>query len=347
MRRSLFSILVILAGLALAAAPAPAFEVAIEPEPNEEAEEATGEPAPTSEAADGLSLHAVLEVFKEAKDVEDFEARLNDPEAGIVNLDLNADDEVDFVSVFEEVDGAVHVLILRVPISEHESQDVGSIELEQVGEDVTVQVVGDPGLYGPDYIVEPDVSETAWFEWRPAGEPIVIASADGGWLPEWSGDPAGESFETAVVIVVRTWPAVRVIYAPGYVVYRSAYRYRRYPPYWYARRPVHYSAYRSRTAHYRRHHRYAHTRNSPRASNVYKNNKVSSPAVKRATPTASGGSRATRSQTGTSTAPARRPTTTQSTPSRQRTNSGANPGRAGPSAGSNRPKGGGGAHRRR
>ena len=37
--------------------------------------------APTSEAAEGLDLTAASELFKDAKNLEEFEKQLNDPEA--------------------------------------------------------------------------------------------------------------------------------------------------------------------------------------------------------------------------------------------------------------------------
>ena len=60
--------------------------------------------APSSEAADGLDLQAVAELFKDAKDLEAFEKSLNDPEIGVNNLDLDDNGDVDFIRVMEEAD---------------------------------------------------------------------------------------------------------------------------------------------------------------------------------------------------------------------------------------------------
>ncbi len=270
--------------------------------------QALEEVKPATEYGEDLDLIAVLETFKESKDVEDFEKRLNDPDAEIVNLDLNGDEEVDFVSVHEEADGDVHVLILRVSISETESQDVGSIELEKKGEDVTVQIVGDPTIFGPDYIVEPEDTKSAALLIESPAEPTLVATIDSDWS-RFGVEPDGydeASFELATVIVVQTWPAVRVIYSSGYVVYVSPYRWHTYPRYYRVRRPIPRSRYRTR--HVRHHNNYRRTthRSSARASNVYSSRKVSSPSVtKKASPSSAAGPSSGTSKTGPGSGPSK------------------------------------------
>ena len=51
--------------------------------------------AKRSDISDNLDLEAVASVFGESENLEDFEKRLNDPEAQICNLDLNEDGYVD------------------------------------------------------------------------------------------------------------------------------------------------------------------------------------------------------------------------------------------------------------
>jgi hypothetical protein len=112
--------------------------------------------APTSEAAEGLDLKAVSELFKDSKDLEEFEKALNDPDVGINNLDLDEDGEVDFIRVVEEVADDTHVIILQVPLAENEFQDVATIEVEKSGEDeYNMQVHGNEVIYGVDYYMAP------------------------------------------------------------------------------------------------------------------------------------------------------------------------------------------------
>jgi hypothetical protein len=114
--------------------------------------------APTSEAAEGLDLHAVGELFKDSKDLEAFEKALNDPEVGINNLDLDENDDVDFIRVVEEASDDTRVIILQVPLAEDEFQDVATIEVEKTGDEAyNLQVHGDEVIYGVDYYVAPTV----------------------------------------------------------------------------------------------------------------------------------------------------------------------------------------------
>lgn len=112
--------------------------------------------APTDEAAEGLDLQAVAELFKDAKDLEAFEKALNDPEVGVNNLDLDENGDVDYIRVVEEVSDDTHVIILQAPLAKNEFQDVATIEVEKGGEEqYNMQVRGSEVIYGPEYYVAP------------------------------------------------------------------------------------------------------------------------------------------------------------------------------------------------
>lgn len=113
--------------------------------------------APTSEAAEGLDLHAVAEVFKDSPNLKEFEKTLNDPDEGINNLDLDENGEVDFIRVVEEISGDTHIIILQTLLGENEIQDVATIEIEKSGEDYNMQVSGDEMIYGSHYYIVPGV----------------------------------------------------------------------------------------------------------------------------------------------------------------------------------------------
>ena len=117
-----------------------------------------------TEAAEDLDLYGVAELLQRSESLEDFEKRLNLESNEVNNLDLNGDDQVDYITVVEEAEGDTHVAILRVPLGEYEYQDVASVELEKVSSDaIAVQIVGDEEIYGPDYIIEPaETSASAW-----------------------------------------------------------------------------------------------------------------------------------------------------------------------------------------
>jgi hypothetical protein len=53
---------------------------------------------------DNLNLYAVMKLFQESETLEDFEKNLNDENTMVNNLDLNGDNMVDYIMVFDYVD---------------------------------------------------------------------------------------------------------------------------------------------------------------------------------------------------------------------------------------------------
>ena len=165
--------------------------------------------APVSEQGENLELSAVLDLFKDAKDLEDFEKQLNDEKVGINNLDLNNDSTIDYIRVVEKSEGNYRVIILQAVLGENQFQDVATINVEKVSEEeVKVQCQGDEEIYGENYYVEP---------------------------------------EPTVHVHVHLWPIWGVMYAPHYSYYHSPYYWRYYPTYWHPYRPVPYTTYSGRT----------------------------------------------------------------------------------------------------
>ena len=108
--------------------------------------------------SDNLDLQAVASIFGDSRDLEDFERRLNDPSAQISNLDLNRDNYVDYLRVIEVADDDARVIVIQAVLGQDLFQDVATIELERErhsNTNVTVQIVGNPYLYGANYIYEP------------------------------------------------------------------------------------------------------------------------------------------------------------------------------------------------
>jgi hypothetical protein len=144
---------------------------------------------------DHLDLEAVLELFKNSESPEDFEKKLNTESSNVNNLDLNLDGEVDYIRVIDTGDSISHALTLQVPINADESQDVAIIELEETSEDIVeVQIVGDPELYGDDYIL----------------------------IPESAG-------KSPAIVNVIFWTPVRFMWSPRYKPWVSPWKYRVYP----------------------------------------------------------------------------------------------------------------------
>ncbi|KAF2333745.1 hypothetical protein [Flavobacterium daemonense] len=112
--------------------------------------------AKNSDISDNLDLRAVASMFGESANLQDFERRLNDPKYQISNLDLNGDDQVDYLRVIESVENRTHVVIIQAVLDRDVYQDVATIDVERDNYNkVSVQVVGNTYLYGANYIYEP------------------------------------------------------------------------------------------------------------------------------------------------------------------------------------------------
>jgi hypothetical protein len=203
---------------------------------------------------DNLNLYAVMKLFQESKTLEDFERGLNDENNHINNLDLNGDNETDYLTVSDNVDGDVHTIVLRDMLSKTESQDVAVFTVQRFDNGtVQIQLIGDEALYGKNYIIEPIYSDN--------GETPN---------PGYTGVPSNNLNVTVVQttpLEISTWPLIRAIYFPGYRAWHSSWYWGYYPTYWHPWRPFYwdyyygyqYNRYNDYYAHYRRwdHYRYS------------------------------------------------------------------------------------------
>src|SRR6187431_2515679 len=163
---------------------------------------------------DNLYLYAVLTLFKNSKTIEAFEKSLNDEQTKINNLDLNLDKKVDFIKVTTKKEDSSFTFILQVDVAKTETQDVAIILVNKENGKVTIQAVGDPELYGKDYVIEPK------------GQSPVTAN------PGYTGsDPVVVNVPATTTVVVQSAPIVQYVYSPAYVPYYPPYYYGYYPPY--------------------------------------------------------------------------------------------------------------------
>lgn len=120
------------------------------------AQDRTTVTATNSDISDNLDLRAVASIFGDSQDLADFERRLNDPKTQISNLDLNGDNQVDYLRVIESVEGNAHLIIIQSVLGRDTFQDIATIEVERDSNNqVQVQVVGDVYMYGNNYVYEP------------------------------------------------------------------------------------------------------------------------------------------------------------------------------------------------
>ncbi|MDQ3049429.1 MAG: hypothetical protein M3Q95_00940 [Bacteroidota bacterium] len=189
---------------------------------------------------DHFSLQGALGIFKESKSLEDFEKRINTKDNSVNNLDLNGDGKIDYVKVIDISKDEAHAVVLQVPVSKTETQDVAVIELEKNGESsAMIQIVGDEALYAKNTIVEP--AEIA--------EPTDNGNSKRG--------PSAFSPGAFIVFNVWGWPCVRYMYAPVYVEYMSPWYWGYYPGWWSPWAPYPWSYHYMNSYHYHHHYHYA------------------------------------------------------------------------------------------
>lgn len=218
--------------------------------------------AATGFAGDHFSLEMALDLFKNASSMEAFEKALNTEDKLVNNLDLNEDGDIDYIRVVDHQDGDVHAIVLQVPISENESQDIAVIEIEKTGASSAIlQIVGDEAVYGETKIVEPFDLES---------------EQDG-------GGPSGEFTFRSVVLNVWIWPSVRFVYGPRYRLWVSPFSWRVYPRWWSPWRPRPLSWYHTRVRPFRSPFRVVSTHRVARARQVYTPRRRTSTTVVRKT----------------------------------------------------------------
>ena len=102
-----------------------------------------------------LDLHAVAAAFAEARSVQEFENMLNSSRYMINNLDLNGDGYIDYLRVLETRQGYYPAYLIQACVAPSLVQDVATLVVERRASALYVEVVGDPYLYGYNYIVRP------------------------------------------------------------------------------------------------------------------------------------------------------------------------------------------------
>ena len=188
------------------------------------------EPEKLGLPGDNLNLYATLKLFQESETLEGFEKALNDENNNINNLDLDGDDNVDYIKVVDNPEGNVHNITLKVATGKDEEQDVAVFVVEKLSDgQVQIQLIGDEDLYGKDYIIEPNFD---------TGNNTVTTTPN----PGYTGTPAvtGSTvvIEKTTTYQIATWPVVRFVFVPSYVVWRSPWYWGYYPPYWRPWRPA-------------------------------------------------------------------------------------------------------------
>lgn len=226
------------------------------------------EQEPATEAGEDFDLNAVMEVLENAEDLGDFEKKINDEKNQVTNLDLDENDQVDFIKVVEYDKENTRLLVLQAVLKDNEFQDIATIEIEKHSEEeISLQVVGDPDIYGPDYILEPAPDDS---------------SGDSGGGDCFSCLPEiPEYVSLAVFVSVHRWRPIRPLFRVGRAVFISSIVQDPLLAWFIIRRPIARATWRGRTRRYRKN-RYRSTRNrhSKRGRNMYSNKRKTSKVAK-------------------------------------------------------------------
>jgi hypothetical protein len=215
--------------------------------------EQQGEPESLGLPGDNLNLYAVLKLFQESKTLESFERSLNAEDAKINNLDLNNDNQTDYIKVEDIVEDKLHNIVLKVDVDKKEQQDVAVFIVDNKDDDnVTIQLIGDEALYGKDYIVEPNYSEAI-----PPSE-----TPNPGYVKQsttTSNDADGNTIIVNNYTTKQTanWGVIRFMFSPSYVVWRSPWSWNYYPSYWTPWKPWYWHQYYGYHSHWHNHY-YSH-----------------------------------------------------------------------------------------
>jgi len=177
---------------------------------------------------DNLNLYATMKLFQESETLESFEKSLNDENSRINNLDLNGDNQVDYIMVIDYVDGDVHSIVLRAALNKDETQDVAVFTVQRLNNgSVQIQLIGDEALYGRNYIVEPIY----------ANNQLETPN------PGYTGNNSNVAVVRTTTYEIAAWPVIRYIYLPGYVSWHSSWYWNYYPVYWNPWRPFYWHTY--------------------------------------------------------------------------------------------------------
>ncbi len=214
----------------------------------------------TGHPGDNFSLQGALEMFRKSGTPEEFEKLINSENNNVNNLDLNGDGESDYIRVIDKSDKDLHALVLQVPVSETESQDIAVIEIEKTGESSAVlQIIGDEEIYGEQIIAEPveKGGDQAYYQYN-------YEKNQHGPLTNF------DELSYRMIVNVWLWPSVRFMYAPAYRPWISPWRWRHYPAWWRPWRPLAWHSWQPRHAIYHRHFVFVNTHRVVRAHSFYR-----------------------------------------------------------------------------
>ena len=152
-------------------------------------------------AADGLNLHAVAALVKQAQNGEHLEQLLNT--SGVNNLDLDGDGIVDYMNVTEYGDGDFRGFSLSITLNDQSVQQIAEIQFQRGLNGISLQIHGNPQIYGHNYYVRSaqplTLGQVAFLHWIYSPRVVFVSPYSRHYLP-----PAYAVVRTVPVTTYRT-----------------------------------------------------------------------------------------------------------------------------------------------
>ncbi len=129
-------------------------------------------------AGQNLDLQAVIALVKQAKNGEDLERLINQPNS-VNNLDLDGDGQVDYIRVEEYQGGNTKNFSLTAQLPSGQVQEVAQIQIEQQpNQQAVVQVQGNQTVYGPSvyYTSTFPLASVLFLAWVFSPRPAIFIS---------------------------------------------------------------------------------------------------------------------------------------------------------------------------
>ena len=203
-------------------------------------------------AGGDFSLEGALAMFKQSNSLEEFEKNLNSENNNVNNLDLDGDGQTDYINVEDIKENDSHVIVMSTYLNDTEKQDIAVIGIEKKGDgNAVLQIEGDEDLFGKNNIIEPREEEKGAVQQLKNESSVTVVE------------------NSTPVVNVWMWPSVRYLYAPGYTVWVSPYRWRAYPRWWRPWRPIETSVFFGYGVRYRPYYRPVGFRRVAVVRNVY------------------------------------------------------------------------------
>lgn len=133
-----------------------------------------------------LDLRAIAAAFAQSRTLMEFERLLNSGTYMLSNLDLNRDGYVDYIRAIETMNGYNHIIVLQAVLAMNVFQNVATLVVNCQPGATYVQVIGDPFIYGANYIIEPVFVRT----------PVIYSTWNGARYTVWTSPYYWDHFPT-------------------------------------------------------------------------------------------------------------------------------------------------------